>query len=56
MNDKQLKHMIRRRKMRGILLSVIVALLILTTESCATHYKHKKIKAVPCPCEKEQHL
>lgn len=32
-------------------LSVLLLLILFLTASCATHGKHGRIKAVPCPCE-----
>jgi len=37
--------------LKGFTISLIFALLIVAAGSCATTNKHKKIKAVPCPCE-----
>jgi len=31
---------------------IIMLLVLVFTASCATQHKYKKIKPVPCPCEK----
>jgi len=36
---------------KGFTILLIFSLLIVAAGSCATTNKHKKIKAVPCPCE-----
>ena len=41
-------------KKSGFLKNLIIILMVavISTE-CATSHKHQKMKAVPCPCEKE---
>jgi len=34
-------------------LLITIVLLLLVTYGCAAQHKYKKIRAVPCPCEKE---
>jgi len=34
-------------------LFMIMLISLFVVGGCATHHKYKKIKAVPCPCEKE---
>jgi len=36
-------------KYKGI---IIMLLVLVFSTGCATQHKYKKIKAVPCPCEK----
>ena len=38
------------RYCKGIAWSIII-ILLLSSVSCASNYKHRKIKSVPCPCE-----
>jgi len=32
---------------------IILLILTILSAGCATSHKYKKVKAVPCPCEKE---
>lgn len=41
----------KRLIVRGLIISLLFLLLVVTTDSCATDYKHRKIKSIPCPCE-----
>lgn len=38
---------------KGHNLLTLMFLILFVTLSCATQHKYKRIKAVPCPCEKE---
>jgi len=48
-----LKQILKQFPLNGFAIPLLVLLIILTLESCAIHYKHRKIKHVPCPCETE---
>jgi len=56
--DKIIKHSapkrIRRRfQLKGFVLPLVVFLLLLALESCTAHYKYRRNKKIPCPCETE---
>lgn len=40
-------------RIKGFNLLILMFLILLVTVSCATQHKYKKIKAEPCPYEKE---
>lgn len=50
-----LKQVFKGLLKNGTVLTLLLLLFAISMESCATHYKshykHKKIKAIPCPCE-----
>jgi hypothetical protein len=46
-----LKQIFNRLQLKGIIISLSLLLLVLTIDSCATQYKHRKFKSIPCPCE-----
>jgi len=57
--DKDFKHsalkqIFKLSQLKLFTISLCFLLLVLILESCATHYKHRKIKQVPCPCESQQ--
>ncbi len=57
--DKTVKHSVlknirKRFQIKGYTIPILFFLVVLILESCATHYKHRKYKHVPCPCETEQ--
>jgi hypothetical protein len=37
-------------RIKGINFLILMLFIVLFTAGCATQHKHKKIKAVPCPC------
>jgi len=41
-----------RNKIKYLSLMALFALLLSIAGSCAAQNKHRKIKSVPCPCEK----
>lgn len=47
---------IRRNRRSGLFRFVVVLLVTgVVMAGCATSHKYKKVKAVPCPCEKVNH-
>jgi len=56
--DKIIKHSAPKRirsrfQLKGFALPLVVFLLLLALESCTAHYKYRRNKKIPCPCETE---
>jgi len=51
--DKKTKSASQNCKRKCSMLFMMVLISLFVASGCATHHKYKKIKAVPCPCEKE---
>lgn len=49
-----LKDILRQFHLKRSAIFIMLLLFVLIVEGCATHYKHRKMKSIPCPCEKEQ--
>jgi hypothetical protein len=44
-----------QRKLRVVICNylIIILLIMIFSAGCATSYKHKRLKEIPCPCEIE---
>jgi hypothetical protein len=51
MNNQANKKIYKQFLLKGIGLTILVTFLLINLNSCAANYKHRRHKAIPCPCE-----